>query len=213
MKKETSVNQLAERVQSLIGGLQRTDPDLLASRTGTTYISENGGKNRFEFTFWGKPVSLTYPDFEASDKQTGENVPLPNWAMIAYYFVTSDGSPLAGEWVSFSELPDGRFYNQAFQGYTGRKLSRAFLNSFDEFERAAESLGGYRITFGDIAYGFHILPRVNLSVVCWKGDEDFPPSYQVLFDASINHHLPTDACAVLGSMLTGKLIKAKGDNQ
>jgi hypothetical protein len=211
MKREANINQLAERVKSLVGSLQKVDPLLLASRTGTTYISKEDCTGKFDFSFWGQPLSLSFPDFVACAKQTGENVPLPYWAMIAYYFVTSDGTPLAGKWVSFSELPDGRFYNQAFQGYTGTKLSRTFNKSFGNFERAAESAGGNRIVFGNIAYSFHILPKVDLSVVCWKGDEDFPPSFQVLFDASIDHHLPTDACAILGSMLTGKLIKAKGD--
>jgi hypothetical protein len=211
MKKDPNVNQLAERVKSLIGGLRNIDPTILASHTGTIYTINGESRGKFEFTFWGQPVSLTYPDFNASFKESGNNLPLPFWAMIAYYFVTSNGSPLAGKWISFSELPDGRFYNQAFQGYTGGKLSSAFLKSYQDFERAAQDIGGSRITFGDIAYKFKILPKVELSVVCWIGDEDFPTSYQVLFDASVVHHLPTDACAVLGSMLTGKLIKAKGE--
>ncbi|MFN2105113.1 MAG: DUF3786 domain-containing protein [Candidatus Promineifilaceae bacterium] len=47
-----------------------------------------------------------------------------------------------------------------------------------------------------------------MAAVCWLGDEDFPTSYRILFDRSIEHHLPTDACAILGSMLTTRLTKA-----
>jgi hypothetical protein len=43
-------------------------------------------------------------------------------------------------------------------------------------------------------------------VVYWLGDEDFPPSARVLFDASAGQHLPTDAFALLGSTLTHRLI-------
>ena len=210
MKKETSVSQLAQRVQSLIENLHKVDPFVLASNTGTEYIPTENNTGKFVFFLWGEPVSLRYPDFEACYEMTGEKLPLPFWALLAYYFVTSNGAPLAGEWISFSELPDGRFYSQAFQGYTGLKLSRAFQKSYGEFKQTAEQVGGNRKQFGDIAFSFHILPKVKLMVVCWFGDEDFSPSYQVLFDASVIHHLPTDACAVLGSMLTGKLIKAKG---
>jgi hypothetical protein len=42
-------------------------------------------------------------------------------------------------------------------------------------------------------------------VVTWEGDEDFPSTYQILFDAAVSHHLPTDACAILGSILTHRL--------
>jgi hypothetical protein len=45
-----------------------------------------------------------------------------------------------------------------------------------------------------------------LAVVYHLGDENFPASCQILFDASACHYLPTDVCAILGSMLTRKLL-------
>jgi len=48
-----------------------------------------------------------------------------------------------------------------------------------------------------------------LLAVYWQGDEDFPSTCQVLFDASASHYLPTDAYAILGSTLTRRLIKTK----
>jgi hypothetical protein len=126
---------------------------------------------------------------------------------VLYYFLTCDGTPPAGQWISFSELPDGRFYNQAFQGYTGGKLAATFQNDFDGFCLAAESRGGKRVhLLGDAAYEYNVLPMVNLLVVIWQGDEDFNASYQVLFDAALPHHLPTDAGAITASILTGRLI-------
>jgi hypothetical protein len=49
---------------------------------------------------------------------------------------------------------------------------------------------------------------MSLLVVFWAGDDELPPAYQVLFDASASHHLPTDACAIAGSMLVRQLIAA-----
>ena len=77
------------------------------------------------------------------------------------------------------------------------------------FEFAAHNLAGVRqFGLGDLAYTFQALPRVSLLLVFWKGDEDFPASFQVLFDASASHYLPTDAYAILGSTLTRRLIKS-----
>jgi len=59
---------------------------------------------------------------------------------------------------------------------------------------------------GDAAYEFQVLPMVSLLVVTWQGDEEFNSTYQILFDAAVSHHLPTDACAILGSNLTNRLI-------
>lgn len=61
---------------------------------------------------------------------------------------------------------------------------------------------------GDAAYLFQVLPLVSLLAVTWLGDEEMPPAYQILFDANVSHHLPTDVCAILGSMLTERLIRS-----
>ncbi len=130
-------------------------------------------------------------------------------ALLAYYLSTSDGMRLTGEWIAFTVLPNGRFYTNAFQGYTGNKLARVFENDVAVFGETAVSIGGQAVEFADAAFRFQILPHVAVLVACWMGDEDFPPSYKVLFDANTSHHLPTDACAIIGSMLTGKLLKQK----
>ena len=113
----------------------------------------------------------------------------------------------SGRWISFSELPDGRFYNQAYQGYTGGKLAQAFGDDFDLFCQVAENIDGKRVyLLGDAAYEYSVFPHVSVLLVTWRGDEDFSATYQILFDANVSHHLPTDACAIIGSNLTGRLI-------
>jgi hypothetical protein len=129
-------------------------------------------------------------------------------ALLLYYFTTADASPLTGRWISFAELPDGRIYNQAFQGYSGDLLARQFGTDLPAFERASRCLAGGHLSYGDSAFVFLALPRVSLSAVLWHGDEEFPASCKVLFDSSVIHYLPTDVCAILGSLLTGKLLKA-----
>jgi hypothetical protein len=133
-------------------------------------------------------------------------------AQLAYYFTLSDGTPQTGRWISFSELPDGTFYTQAFQGYTGNELLKVFGNDENRFANAAVQAGGRPAgmaqSIGDQAFIFRVLPHVSLMVVNWLGDEDFPASYRILFDAAASHHLTTDACAILGSTLTRRLVKA-----
>jgi len=206
-----TTSQLSQRLIDLRANLQGSEPVSLALRTGVDCLSTSQATGEFRLSLWGRPLILTYPDFIAVDLQTQEELPSYQQALLLYYFNTCDGYPALGEWISFSELPDGRFYNQAFQGYSGQALARAFGNDLAAFCQAAESLGGVRgHHHGDAAYVFQVLPLVPLMAVYWQGDEDFPPNCQVLFDAAVSHHLPADACAVIGGNLAGKLIKAKG---
>ena len=65
-------------------------------------------------------MRIGFPNFVASDAETDESLDVMSQAMLLYYFHDSDGTTQANSWIAFSELPDGYFYAQAFQGYTGQ---------------------------------------------------------------------------------------------
>jgi hypothetical protein len=200
-----SQQQLAGRVEELRLTLrEKGNPQNLAFLSGAEFHEK--GRSEFRLPLLGNSVSVSYPDLVACDAQTGVSLPVATQALLLYYLNIADGTPLEGRWVAFADLPDGRFYNQAFQGYTGQELARHFGNDLGTFERAARKLDGMKLGYGDAAFAFHILPRVMLAVVYHLGDEDFPATCQILFDTSASHYLPTDVYAILGSMLTRKLL-------
>ena len=202
MTEAETPSPLELKAQDLWRKLKARDPQELASLTGALFENE-----AFTLQLWGNQVAIHHPDFAAHEPTSGKPLNPLDEAILAYYFSISDGAGLSGEWIAFTELPDGQFYTQAFQGYTGSKLVREFGNDDAAFKAAAEHLGGLPVSFGNLAFQFRVLPMVNMLVVCWLGDEDFPPSYRILFDSNLHHHLTTDAAAILGSLLTGKLIK------
>lgn len=197
------IDLLAARADELRAGLRQQDPQLLAARTDTAF--DGAG---FNFDFWGETVFLSFPELRVTNIIKQAELPGFQQAMILYYFTHCTGAPFVGEWISFADLPDGRIYNPAFQGYTGRELVKEFGLDISIFGRAAETAGGIRVEQGDAAYRFQALPRVPLLVVYWQGDEDFPSSCQILFDASVSKCLQTEACAILGSMLKSKILKS-----
>lgn len=204
----SSANLLLARVEELREQLRRIDVELLAANCAATWRKGADGGGELGLSLWGKHVAIQYPQLTAQDVETGKDLSLFSQALLIYHLFTSDGAPEAGLWVSFSELPEGRFYNQAFQGYTGGELGLSFGDDLPRFESSARACGGSPLSNGDAAFAFRMLPRVSLAVVAWRGDEDFPSAYQVLFDAASWHHLPTDACAIAGSTLTHRLITA-----
>jgi hypothetical protein len=206
---EPDPTRLSRRIEELHEKLRIVDPNILAKNTGATYIVVDGDRGEFLLSLWLQKIRLSFPDFQANDIRTGQPLGLLDEAMLAYYFTISDGTLPEGRWIAFSELPDGSFYAQAFQGYTGNKLLKTFGEDIEGFSRAAVETGGLRVNFADRAFIFQALPRVSLMAACWQGDEDFPASYRLLFDGAASHHLSTDACAILGSTLTGRLVKAQ----
>lgn len=210
-EQQSSVDLLLTRIEELREGLRKKSPSILAASTAGRYDPGGGEAGELWIPLWSNPVRIGMHDLVAVNPESGQALDPISQAMLVYHLHTADGAHLSEEWIAFSELPDGRFYASAFQGYTGHKLSKFFGNDLDVFAAAADGLGANPLELGDCARGFQILPRVAVGVVAWQGDEGIPPSYRLLFDAAIQHQLPTDACAVLGSILTGRLIRAARD--
>jgi hypothetical protein len=200
-------NPLGDRIVEIRDQLKSKNPDHLAACTGAIFSATGEDRGEFRLPFWSREVVIRFPDFLGHFTDTGEAINTFDMTMLAYYFERSDGAPMSGEWIAFNQIPGGLFYAQAFQGYSGDELTKAFGNDSEAFMEANERLGGRREFFGNLAYSYQVLPRVPIMVVCWLGDEDFPASYRILFDSNAHHHLVTDAYAILGSHLTRRLIK------
>ena len=186
--------------------LAATDAVVLAARTGTSFTGSNEGGGQFALEYLGQTYHVTYPQFEARDAQTGEEVWPELRFLFLHYFQKAEGTRPADRWIAYRELPDGMFYFHAFQGYTGARLVKAFQNDLARFKKAACLAGGEALSHGDGGFSFRPLPRVPMAVIYWLGDDEFPPNANVLFDASAGHYLSTDGLAVLGRELCSKII-------
>jgi hypothetical protein len=202
---EGSAKYLAERVDELRSALQLQDPELLARRSGASYLTLGPERGELHVPLWGNGCILTWPTL-IGYSALGDALPVFQQAFLLYYLLTADGTPLANKWVSFAELPNGRMYNAAFQGYSGDEIVKAFGLNLEPFKHACIAAGGQLVEMGSASFIFQALPRVPVMLTYWLGDEDFPSSCKVLFDASAGHYLPIDVCAILGSMLTRKVV-------
>jgi hypothetical protein len=129
--------------------------------------------------------------------------------VLLHYLLTADGTPLAGEWIAFRNLPGGMGYDAAFRGRSSLRIARTFGTDGPAFEGAAVTLRGERLSFGDSSFLFRVFPRVWMAAVLHLADDEFPADANVLFDASAGHYLPTEDLAVLGGILASQLAKAK----
>jgi hypothetical protein len=198
---------LAVEVDRMRQDLRSQPPEEIARRVGAVYTPQGPQEGELLLSLWAEPVRLDYPGLVAY-LAAGAALPLPVQALLIYYLKTSKGAPPAGEWVSLAGLPGGMMYAQAFQGYSGNRLVRSFGDQIELFRQACQSAGGAPAALADAAFSFTALPRVPLLVTFWQGEDEFPSASKVLFDATATHHLPIDVCAILGSMLVSRIIKA-----
>ena len=179
------------------------DPFEMASSSGATFQGA-ADEGTFGLVFLGSEVHITWPGLEL--KAGSPSLPDHVLALLVYYLALSDGIGPEGRMVSFADLPDGRFYAQAFRGYTGAVLAREFAEEPEALERAAVSIGASALTgLADRAWRIGALPRVPLTLLWWDADDEFEARAEIMFDETAPHYLMTEGYAVLGSWLTSML--------
>ena len=134
---------------------------------------------------------------EVSPPPDAEPAPIADRLIILHYLVTATGAPPRGELVAFKDLPEGNVYHPTFYKRTVKLLLKKFGASPAKFAEAAVKIGGVKAQMGDAAVTVQALPKVAVTWILWRGDDEFPAEGSVLFDRGISDYLPTEDIAVL----------------
>ena len=87
------------------------------------------------------------------------------------------------------------------------RLAYGFGNKQHLFQKAMEKINATKLTQGDISYEFEFLQGYKLRMILWAGDEEFPPSSQILFSDNFPIAFQAEDMAVVGD-ITISMIKA-----
>ena len=203
-KWQRQIDKLAPVVKEAQAKLHATNWAEVAARSGATIDSQGD----LRVVFLRREYVIDRVDWTVRRAEDGAAPPPLMQSLILTYLYQSDGTPPLDRWLGFRELPNGLFYAQAFQGYTGAELVRALNGDVAAFKQASERLQGAPLALGEAGYAFQVLPRLKLAVTMWSGDDEFPAQAQVLFQESAPHYLITDGLAILGSLVVGQIVKA-----
>lgn len=182
------------------------NPEQMAARARVAYDEQ---KKLFRVPFLGREYRVSYPDGVVEGPQ-GPGTPLEIQILILHYLTGASGIPVNGRLISFKELPDGSIYISPFTQRAVNPLVKLFGHSPEKLVEAASHFGGSRYNLGDMAVTVPFFPLVPLTYVLWLGDEEFPPSGNVLFDSTASTHLATEDYAVMAGMGVFEMKKAAG---
>jgi hypothetical protein len=200
-----SVPGLLIRADELRSKLRVIEPLVLCTRTGSDFINAPGETSPIRLALFGASVAGSFPELIFSDLN-GNALPDFLQLLLLYYFETADGYTLTGNYISFADLPGGRIYYRAFQGYSGDVISKYFGDDIEALKKSCEDSNGQPLNIADLAFTFQILPKMSVQLIYWIGDDEFPSSCKILFDAAVTHYLPIDACAIVGSNIVKRII-------
>jgi len=181
--------------------LERVDPKDLAELSGGTLsdkILELDILNR------RARIDLDANEIKWSD---GEDLPDDLKVLLLHYLLRAEGK-IDGSWKSYREIEGGDLYYSVFQGRAILPLTSIFGENLDALVKASESLGGEKKGRGDASFDFKFFPYLLINVTLWEGDEEVPPSMNILFDTAAGRVLPTEDLAHLSAELVHLLKNA-----
>ncbi|MFZ5586494.1 MAG: DUF3786 domain-containing protein [Thermodesulfobacteriota bacterium] len=159
--------------------------------------------------YYGRPLTVARAGGAVSvaHRDDGPALPLAEQALVLHYLARSDGTPPAGEWITFREVESGEFYWSAFVKRAKSPLVGFFGERPQLLKDLAPLVGGREGGgAGDASVIVRALPRVELLLVLWAGDEEFPADGNVLMDKHIGHYLNTEDVALAAGLPIYKMM-------
>lgn len=120
--------------------------------------------------------------------------------LILRYLIASGAAPLTGEWVPYRVFRDGALFAAHIKTHIEDVLAREFSGKRSQLAARLKALGSRpheAVSNPDVSAVLEPLPGVPVLCLFWDKDEEFPASFQFLFDTSAPDYLDLESLAVL----------------
>lgn len=109
--------------------------------------------------------------------------------------------------VPFREIKEAAVFEKAYEKAALEPLKKYFAGRPYKLLEAGKKMGGIEEKYGDVSIRIHAFPKISLTYIFWDGDEEFPPSANILFDNTISQWTHPESIPTLAQIGTEKLIQ------
>ena len=200
---EVPFGQYLEQFQSM-------DPKMSSVRTGIPYDEE---RKCFTMRMLQRTYEISWPDCHVTCLDKADSIyaimedAVDAKIFAIRYLLNGVQSESTGKFLTYRELPNGDLYFQQFQGRCLMRLAYGFGFKLEKFADIFERLGAKKLTYGDVSYEIEFINDHFVRFILWAGDDEFPPSSQILFSDNFPLSFETYDLAVVGDISITTLKK------
>ncbi|SFB01825.1 protein of unknown function [Acetitomaculum ruminis DSM 5522] len=192
-----------------LGLYKQLDPLEVSKRCKVPYDEE---KKEFHLTMINQEYIITFPDYKITVvNDDGSYHALTEYnaseILILRYFIESKNTVSTGIRKAYRDMPWGEVYFKQFNGRCILRLCYGFGNKLDVFAKVMEKMGAVKKDMGDCSYELEFLPNLFIDYILWAGDDEFPPSSQILFSENFTDAFQAEDMAVIGDITIGAMKK------
>jgi hypothetical protein len=111
---------------------------------------------------------------------------------ILWYLAGARDIPLSGSLVKPENLKGGLIFFRGTHVLPLDRLASRYQDDKERFLSRAGELGGDRLDYGDASVRLFPFTRVPVVIILRRGDDEFPPAADLLFDNTCELHLALD---------------------
>ncbi|MCF6248899.1 MAG: DUF3786 domain-containing protein [Desulfobacula sp.] len=187
--------------------LNACDPGDVIARTGCRY---DANTNQYEIDIWDHTYVIDIKHCDIRPEAAGGSIYHDYlYLFVLHYLMKVQNLAPSGTWVSEKDIVGGAAFFRGPHLLPVQLIVDTFNDDLSAFKNACNKLNGKSIEFADAAFWFQITPKIPVAVLYWQGDEDFPSEAKLLFDKSIEQHLPLDIIYALAVEVCHRLLLAR----
>ena len=183
------------------------DPKQIARRSGAIYVEETNGKTNLSIQFLNRKINISWPELDFAYRLDSNEVPIQQQVLLLHYLNLIEDVEISGEWIAYQEVPDGKFYLDAFIRRAKNPMVQGFGNNPKLMVKlTTEVYGATPMAQGDQAVKIQALPLIPVALILWEGDDEFTPEGTILFDRTVSQILSAEDIAWLAGMIIYPLL-------
>ena len=160
--------------------------------------------------FMGSTYQVSWPEFRVTHLEDSVGYyPLEEMIyakiLIIRYLLEAVDSVSSGAYKTYREMPWGEVYLRQFDGRCIKRLAFSYGNRLGRFQEIMERMQAKKVRFGDCSYQVELVKNYYVQYILWEGDDEFPPSSQILFSDNFPTSFSAEDMAVVGDVTIGTM--------
>lgn len=192
--------------------LEAKNSSSICSRAGARYDPKSG---IYILTCFGETIQVE-PKQKRVEVVTGRGTDIVGMLLSVHrdqfipallaYLVYAEGNAVTGELVAPRDLSGGQIYRQGAHQLPLGRLAENYRHNEKQFSDQVSTLGGHVLDYGDYSFRLFPFPKLPVTLVLWKEDEEFPSRADLFFDTSCRGQFPPDVLWGIASFCVELLL-------
>ena len=180
-----------QRAWETLAGL---DPDDVCRRSGARH---DAGTGAYRLALYGQVVVVSVPDRVITGGSAETELLLGRLGYfsilsILTYLATAQPMPPSGRLVKPADMRGGDIYYRGSHVLPLDGIASVYGADAGAFRARGRRFGGAAADHGDAALRFRPFHNLELELILWLADDEFPARADLLFDSAVDAQLPAD---------------------